>query len=87
MRSSVYDVKTMAREFLDITMGSERAAVDTATMSEAGLLYQDSYLRFWELLNTGEAARGYVALLMKEIVRLRVRVFLLSCARGVLPLQ
>ena len=86
MRSSVYDVKTMAREFLDITMGGEKGAADNATMSEAGLLYQESYQRFWELLASGEASRAYLPLLIKEVFRLRVRALFLrmclSCCRG-----
>ena len=87
MRSSVYDVKTMAREFLDITMGGEKGAADNATMSEAGLLYQESYQRFWELLASGEASRAYLPLLIKEVFRLRVRARFLRvcvsrCRRG-----
>ncbi len=41
-------------------------------LTQAGLLYQESYVRFWELLSSAEASKSYLALLMKEVFRLRV---------------
>jgi hypothetical protein len=62
----------MAETFLDIVMGQEEGRHDDPDMSPAGLLYQNPYHNFWEMLGDPDGATIYVEMLVKRITNARV---------------